>query len=137
MTETVRSEAEVVQKTFNPVAAVGTALHQTWWLALGIVATVVEQAARVADTLVEKGRDVEPTVLRPVRRAAAEVTDAAEGAGERLRLAAARVDLPAVLHRAATPTKEEFDRLVEEVRELRAKVAKKTADAAAKVTGES
>jgi hypothetical protein len=89
---------------------------------LGIVATVVEQSARAADALVEKGRRFEPTVVAPVRRVASEVTGAAGGAGARLKVAASRVDLPAVMHRAAAPTKDEFDKLVEEVRELRAKI---------------
>jgi hypothetical protein len=35
------------------------------------------------------------------------------------------VDFPSVLHRAARPTKEEFEKLAEEVRELRARLGEK------------
>lgn len=125
MAETVQASSALRHRSMDAIAAVGAAVQQTWWFTLGLVVTVVEQAARVADALVVKGREIEPTIAAPVRRAASEVSGAAGGAGARLRHAAARVDLPSVLHRAAAPTKEEFEKLVSEVHELRARLGEK------------
>lgn len=128
MADTLQTSSALPHRSIDPFAAVGAAVQQTWWFALGLVATVVEQAARAADALVEKGREIEPTIVAPVRRAASEVSGAAGGAGARLKHAATRVDLPSVLHRAAAPTKEEFEKLAAEVRELRARLGEKIDD---------
>ncbi len=98
-------------------------LQQAWWLTLGLLTTVGEETTRVAETLIEKGRGVDPKVAEPVRRAASEFSGAARSAGERVKRAASGF---AERRRAsgtpAAPTAEEFERLKEEVRELRARV---------------
>jgi hypothetical protein len=74
---------------------------------------------------------VEPNVVEPIKRAVSEMTNAAEGVGVPIgRMAAGvsnfatRVDerVSRAWRRTSGPTKEEFDRLAEEVRELRARV---------------
>ena len=132
MTDTAQSEAVDSERSTSLSAAVGATLQHSWWLALGLLATVGEQTTQVAETLIQKGRAVEPSVLNPVRRAASAMSEVAEDAGTRLRRVAARLDnvrMSTALRHPAGPTKEEFESLVEEVKDLRAKVADKMAKA--------
>ncbi|HEX7087958.1 MAG TPA: hypothetical protein VF198_16480 [Vicinamibacterales bacterium] len=97
-------------------------LQQAWWLTLGLLTTVGEETPRIAEALIEKGRGIDPKVAEPVRRAASEFSSAARSAGERMKRAASGFAERRRGSRAATPTAEEFERLKEEVRELRARV---------------
>ena len=98
--------------------SVGTFLRQTWWLGLGVFAVIGEQTARAANALVDKGREIEPSVVRPVRSATAGLA----GATQRIQLGRAtgalRDRMPSLLSGASVP-KEEFDKLREEVNSLR------------------
>jgi polyhydroxyalkanoate synthesis regulator phasin len=128
MADTALPERIVSEDAERAYSLIGAAIQQSWWLGLGLLATVGEQTARVADALVQKGREVEPAVLRPVKRAASSVSEATEGASAQLRRIAGdvgNVRIPAVLRGAARPTREEFDKLVEEIKDLRARLEEK------------
>jgi hypothetical protein len=132
MTDTARSETIVPDASGRGHSVIGSAVQQTWWLGLGLLATLGEQTARVAGALVEKGREMEPFVMKPVRRVASEVSEATESARSRLRRVAGDlgdVRVPAALRGAARPTKEEFEKLVDEVKELRARLGDKIDEA--------
>jgi hypothetical protein len=128
MADTALPERILSEDAERAYSLIGAAIQQSWWLGLGLLATLGERTARVADVLVQKGREVEPAVLRPVKRAASSVSEATEGASARLRRVAGdvgNVRIPAVLRGAARPTREEFDKIVEEIKELRARVEEK------------
>ena len=125
MTDTAHAETVVPERSESGRSVIGTAVQRMWWLGLGLLATVGEQTARAAEALVDKGREVEPAVLKPVRRAGSSVFDATEGAGARLRRGLGNIPVPAPLRRGTRPTREEFDRLAEEVRTLRDRLADK------------
>ncbi len=72
----------------NPVL---DALHQVWLASLGVVAVAGEEAAKIADRLVEKGKEVEPQVVEAGKKAGAEVADAAREVGSRIRTAADKI----------------------------------------------
>ena len=132
MTDMARSEAVFPERAERASSLIGTTIRQAWWLGLGLLATAGEQTARVAEALVEKGREVEPAVLKPVRSVASGVSDVTGSAGARLRRIAADlrdVDVPAALRGAARPTREEFQKLVDEVKELRARLGDKIEEA--------
>jgi polyhydroxyalkanoate synthesis regulator phasin len=132
MADAARSETIYPERSERGRSVIGSAIQQTWWLGLGLLATLGEQTARVAVALVEKGREMEPFVLKPVRRVASEVSEATEGASVRLRRIAGDlgdVRVPAALRGAARPTKEEFEKLVDEVKELRARLGDKIDEA--------
>jgi polyhydroxyalkanoate synthesis regulator phasin len=119
MSETARNDA-----TYEPAAAAETpkVLQQAWWLTLGLLTTIGEGTTKAAETLIEKGRAVDPKVAEPVKRAASEVSGAARDAGERVKRAAADFAKRGRSATPARPTAEEFEQLREEVRELRARV---------------
>jgi polyhydroxyalkanoate synthesis regulator phasin len=133
MADTALSDRIHSEDDERAYSLIGTAIQQTWWLGLGLLATVGEQTSRVADALVQRGREVEPAVLKPVKRAASGVSEATESAGSRLRRMAGDLGdarIPSVLRGAARPTREEFDKLVEEMKELRARLEDKIQKAA-------
>ena len=67
------------------------ALRQVWWAGLGLVAVAGEEANRLAKTLVEKGREVEPGVFERSRKAADEMSHAASDVGSKIKDFACRV----------------------------------------------
>jgi hypothetical protein len=132
MADRAQSEAVFPKTSESGLSGVRATVQRAWWLALGVLATVGQQTTRLAGALVEKGSEVEPSVLEPVRRAAARVCDATEGAGTRLRGVVGKIgdlDVPG-LRRVAGPTKEEFERLVDEVKDLRARLGDRIEKAA-------
>jgi polyhydroxyalkanoate synthesis regulator phasin len=127
MADTTRSEAFYPESSVT--AATGTTFQRARWLALGLLTTLGEQTTRVAQALVEKGREVEPGVLESVKRTTSGVSEATGNVGAGLRrmtAALGEVRVPAALRRTARPTKEEFERLVEEVKDLRARIEHET-----------
>jgi hypothetical protein len=123
MTDAAQPEVAEISNKLGSTAgnALGSALQTAWWFSLGLLATLGEQTTRVAGGLVEKGRAVEPGVVRPMKRAASELSAAAQRSRmSRPRLPSVR--MPALLP-ADGPSKEEFDRLVKEVKSLRERLA--------------
>lgn len=106
---------------------VGPTLRKAWWLGLGIFATVGEQTARVADALVQKGRDVEPSVVSPIKRVAGGLSNIAQKPRELgQRTSAALTTIAgAQPSEATTPTREQFEKLAEEVRTLRQRLGER------------
>ncbi|HEY8535782.1 MAG TPA: hypothetical protein VIL25_05015 [Vicinamibacterales bacterium] len=116
------SDTAHVESTYEHPASEPGMVQQAWWLTLGLLTTIGEETTRVAERLIEKGRGVDPQVAEPVRRVASEFSDAARNAGERVKRAASSFSWRRRESGASAPTLEEFERLKEEVRELRARV---------------
>ena len=119
MAATTGARETYLQETKKPGRAFGMAFRKTWWLGLGVLATLGEQTTRAASALVDKGREVEPSVVGPMRNATAGFMGAAPGVRLRRATDALRDRVPTLLRRATSPTKEEFERLQQEVRSLR------------------
>ncbi len=58
------------------------ALRHVWWAGLGLVAVAGEQSGQVLSALVEKGKQVEPTVLEHSKKAGQDVSEAVGDIGE-------------------------------------------------------
>jgi hypothetical protein len=126
----VAKAADLPQVSSTVTRAIGSTVRQTWWLALGVLAIVGEQTARAAEGLVQKGQEFEPNILEPIKRATSGIPTAAEGAGARLKVVASNLggvarNATETWGRSRGPTQEQFDALAAEVKELRAKLAKK------------
>jgi poly(hydroxyalkanoate) granule-associated protein len=99
-------------------------LHQVWLAGLGAVSMAGEEAGKLVEQLVEKGKQVEPGVIDRGKKVGEEISDAAEEVGMRLRDVAARVSkraeaaetmmderVRAALDRMGYATKEDFEGL--------------------------
>ena len=122
MGETARTEAAYPPQSDTGRAGPGV-LQRAWWLALGILITVGEQTTRVAETLVEKGRGAEPKV----KRAASELPGLAGEVTAGIKRAATKLAGSARRREGGTsaPWAEEFQKLAEEVRQLRTRLTEK------------
>jgi poly(hydroxyalkanoate) granule-associated protein len=111
------------------------ALRHVWWAGLGLAAVAGEQTGRVLNALVEKGREVEPTVVEQGKKAGHEVSEAVGDAGERLKklveklgrsagAAEAAFDerAAAALDRMGFPKKEDLDALSAKIDALTARL---------------
>ena len=105
-------------------AAMTDALRHVWWAGLGLVAVAGEQSGQLLNALVEKGKQVEPTVVEHGKKAGKEVSEAVNDAGEKLKEFAAKIGrgagaaevalddkVAAALVRIGFPTKAEIDSL--------------------------
>jgi poly(hydroxyalkanoate) granule-associated protein len=99
-------------------------LHQVWLAGLGAVSLAGQEAAKLVDQLVEKGKEMEPAVIDRGKKVGEEISDAAEEVGMRIRDVAARVSkraeaaeammderVRAALDRMGYATKEDFEGL--------------------------
>lgn len=82
------SPASMGESLFVPVAKVGEFLRWIWWLDLGAVALVGEQTARLFKAIVAKGKEVEPSVLKPFQKAESAINEAIGEVGSRLNVTA-------------------------------------------------
>ncbi len=111
------------------------ALRHVWWAGLGLAAVAGEQTGRVLNALVEKGREVEPTVVEQSKRAGHEVSEAVDDVGDRLRqfmdkigrgagAAEAAFDerAAAALDRMGFPKREDLDALSSKIDALTARL---------------
>jgi poly(hydroxyalkanoate) granule-associated protein len=117
------------RKEENQSAAEGTSpvlnvLHQVWLAGLGAVSMAGQEATRLANQLIEKGKEMEPGVIDRGKKVGEEISDAAEEVGMRIRDVAARVSkraeaaeammderVRAALDRMGYATKEDFEGL--------------------------
>lgn len=70
---------------FAPVTKVGALLRWIWWFDLGVVAITGRQVVRLVNAVVEKGKEVEPTVVKPFKKAEGAVGDALSDLGSRVK----------------------------------------------------
>ncbi len=111
------------------------ALRHVWWAGLGLAAVAGEQTGRVFDALVEKGRELEPTVVEQGKKAGHEVSEAVGDVGDKFRsfmdklgrsagAAEAAFDerAAAALDRMGFPKKEDLDALTAKIDALTARL---------------
>lgn len=111
------------------------ALHNIWLAGLGAVAVAGDEAVKLVDALVEKGKQVEPSVVEKGRKVGEELGDAAEEVGMRIRDMASRVGkraeaaeammderVRAALERMGYANKEDLDKLSAKLDALLARV---------------
>ena len=111
------------------------ALRHVWWAGLGLAAVAGEQTGRVFDALVEKGRELEPTVVEQGKKAGHEVSEAVGDVGDKFRsfmdklgrsagAAEAVFDerAAAALDRMGFPKKEDLDELTAKIDALTARL---------------
>jgi poly(hydroxyalkanoate) granule-associated protein len=98
----------------RPADAVLEAMRQVWWAGLGLVAVAGEQAGKIVDTLVEKGREVEPSVEEAFKKAGSQFEQAGtrvkDFVNQRTGAAEAKLDerVAAALNRMGFPTAEDL-----------------------------
>jgi poly(hydroxyalkanoate) granule-associated protein len=120
------------EKASEPVV---DALRQVWLAGLGALAGVGQQGERLFQSLVEKGREFEPTVYEHSKKAAEEMKHAASGAGSWLKELAEKIGqgagkaeaaldekVTASLRRMGFITKEEVAALSQKIEELTARL---------------
>jgi poly(hydroxyalkanoate) granule-associated protein len=89
-------------------------MRQVWWAGLGLVAVAGEQAGKIVDTLVEKGREVEPSVEEAFKKAGSQFEQAGtrvkDFVNQRTGAAEAKLDerVAAALNRMGFPTAEDL-----------------------------
>jgi poly(hydroxyalkanoate) granule-associated protein len=111
------------------------ALRHVWWAGLGLAAVAGEQTGRVFNALVEKGKELEPTVVEQSRKASHEVTETASEVGDKLKelmqklgrsagAAETAIDerAAAALDRMGFPRKEDLDALSAKIDALTARL---------------
>jgi poly(hydroxyalkanoate) granule-associated protein len=115
--------------------AVVDALRQVWLAGLGALATAGEQGERLFQSLVDKGKEFEPTVYEHSKKAAHEMKHAASETGSWLKELAEKIGhgagkaeaafdekVTASLRRMGFVTKEEVAELSQKVEELTARL---------------
>ncbi len=121
------------ERTENPISPVAGFLRGVWWASLGLAAVAGEQTGRAVNALIEKGKEIEPTVKERGRKVSENVSEAADNFGEKLKTFATKVGktagqaevaiderVTAALGRLGVPNRDE-------VRELREKLDALTA----------
>ena len=111
------------------------ALRHVWWAGLGLAAVAGEQTGRVIDALVERGKQVEPTVIEQGKKAGQEVSEAVNDVGEKLKAFIDRVGrsagaaeaalderATAALERLGFPKKADLDALAAKIDALTARL---------------
>jgi poly(hydroxyalkanoate) granule-associated protein len=109
---------------------VGT-VRGVWLAGLGLIATLGEQTRRQLTALVDKGKQVEPSISGGLRKAGQQVGSAAQAVGTRVKSVAlypaqvAEASLEYRIHsaldRIGVPTKEEINSLSEKLDKLAAR----------------
>lgn len=121
---------------FDAIAApVLSILHQVWLAGLGAATLAGKETARLVDTLVEKGKEVEPAVIERGKQVGADLSDAAQEVGTRVKDMAAKVGkraeaaeamlderVRAGLERMGYATREDFQALNAKLDALTAKI---------------
>ncbi|MGE5569714.1 MAG: phasin family protein [Rhodospirillales bacterium] len=110
-------------------------LRHVWWAGLGLAAVAGEQTGRVFDALVERGKQVEPTVVEQGKKAGQEVSEKVNDVGEKLKAfldrvgrsagaAEAAIDerAAAALERMGFPKKADLDALTAKIDALTARL---------------
>lgn len=110
-------------------------LHQVWLAGLGAATIASKETAKLVDTFVEKGKEVEPAVIERGKQMGAEVKEAAQEVGTRVKDVAARVGkraeaaeamlderVRAGLERMGYATREDFQALSNKLDELTARI---------------
>lgn len=129
MNETPSAAAK---KVLQPVGAV---LRGVWWFGLGTAVVAGEQAGKLVSALVEKGKEAEPSVREPLKKAADGAASALEDAGAKLKVmgkklgegagkmeAALDQKIAAALERTEGPLRDEVRNLAAAVDQLTRKI---------------
>lgn len=104
------------------------ALHNVLWAGMGLVAVTAEQSERIVKTLVDKGREVEPSVREQSKKAAESINQAMKGVAESIGRGAGKAEVAfddkinAALRRMGFPTKEDVRSLAEKIDSLTTKI---------------
>lgn len=124
----------------NPAAAASEAcagtMRQVWWASLGLLAVVDEKSGRLVDTLIQKGKEFEPSVKECFKKAGKEISDATEAVGTQIKglgekvgkapaqnlIGAVEEKISATVKRMGIPSKDEIQSLNRKVDELGTKV---------------
>lgn len=107
---------------------VADALRHVWWAGLGLVTVAGEQSGQLLNTLVEKGKEVEPTVIEHGRKAGQKVSETMEDLAAKIGRTAGQAEaamdakVAAALSRIGFPTKEEIDALAAKIDALTARL---------------
>ena len=125
------------EKTGAPEPAtepVVDALRQVWLAGLGALAATGQQGERLFHTLVEKGREFEPTVHEHGKKAGQEMKHLASEVGARLKGLAGKAEealdekVSAALQRMGFPTKEDLAALSQKIDQLTARLEQMQAE---------
>lgn len=135
MEQASQSSLVGAQTTSEPGA--GT-MRQVWWASLGLLAVAGEQTGRLVDTLVRKGKELEPSVKEGFKKASQEISEATGTVGTQLKGLGQKVGkttekaeslmggiegkVSAALERMGIPSKNEIQSLSRKVDELSARV---------------
>lgn len=135
MEHTSQASVAGTQTTSEPGA--GT-IRQVWWASLGLLAVAGEQTERLVDTLVRKGKELEPSMKEGFKKASKGITETTGAVGTQLKGLGQKIGktpekaesliegiegkVSAVLQRMGVPSKEEIQSLSRKVDELSAKV---------------
>lgn len=124
-------------------------LHQVWLAGLGAATLAGKEAATLVNTLVEKGKEVEPAVIERSKQMGAELSGAAQEVGTRVKDLAAKVGkraeaaeamlderVRAGLERMGYATREDFQALNAKLDALTAKIEELAAKRARRSSGE-
>ncbi|HWR54778.1 MAG TPA: phasin family protein [Bryobacteraceae bacterium] len=127
---------EETKPNFDAIATpVLSILHQVWLAGLGAATLAGKETAKLVDTLVEKGKEVEPGVIDRGKQMGAELSGAAQEVGSRVKDVASRVGkraeaaeamlderVRAGLERMGYATREDFQALSKKLDELTNKI---------------
>jgi poly(hydroxyalkanoate) granule-associated protein len=145
----IRKEAVMNANTIGATGEMGTptteshkeateaasSLRSIWWFGLGAVAFAGAFTAQLVNSLVQRGKEVEPQLGSPLKKAEEGVSEALAGAGTRLKefggtlgRGAQKVEtaleerIAAAFQSAQAPLRKEVQDLTQKVEELRAKL---------------
>jgi poly(hydroxyalkanoate) granule-associated protein len=121
-------KAGTVEQVTRPVLGV---LRGAWYMSLGLIWVAGEQAGRAVKALVEKGKQVAPTVTEQGKKASEGVSEVVGDVGGRLKVLASKVGrapevaeaalderIGAALQRTGFPSKAEIEALSSKVDSL-------------------
>jgi poly(hydroxyalkanoate) granule-associated protein len=113
-------------------------MRQVWWASLGLLAVAAEQTERLVDTLIRKGKELEPSMKEGFKKAGKEISEATgtvgtqlKGLGQKIGKTPGKAEsliggiegkVSAALERMGVPSKDEIQSLSRKVDELSAKV---------------
>lgn len=99
-------------------------LRQIWWASLGLLAVADEQTGRLMETLIQKGKQVEPSVKEGVRKAGKGIRETTEAVGAQLKDLGEGIEekVSATVKRMGVPSKNEIESLSRKVDELSTRV---------------